>query len=162
MSFGYDEVRDFLYLEARLLDDKAWDEWLELYCDDVEYWMPAWDDDGLPTDDPNTELSLMYYARRSGLEDRVFRVKTGKSAASTPLPRTSHNLSNIEIVENSADVCVVRFNWLTLSVRYDEVTQYFGLTTCRVVRDRQRLRIKQKKILLKNDYIRHVVDFYHL
>ena len=67
MGFRYDEIRDFLYREARLLDDKAWDEWLTLYCEDVEYWMPAWDDDGQPTDNPNTELSLMYYARRDGL-----------------------------------------------------------------------------------------------
>jgi benzoate/toluate 1,2-dioxygenase beta subunit len=162
MGFRYDEIRDFLYREARLLDDKAWDEWLTLYCEDVEYWMPAWDDDGQPTDNPNTELSLMYYARRDGLEDRVFRVKTGKSAASTPLPRTSHNLSKIEIVENDADACVVRFNWLTLSVRYDETVQFFGVTTCRVVREQQQLRIKHKKILLKNDYIRHVVDFYQV
>ena len=48
MSFSHDEVRDFLYREARYLDEKNWDAWLEQYCKDVEYWMPSWDDDGLP------------------------------------------------------------------------------------------------------------------
>ena len=35
----------FLYREARLLDDKEWEDWLQLYAPDVEFWMPAWDDD---------------------------------------------------------------------------------------------------------------------
>ena len=45
MSISHDAVRDFLYREARYLDDKDWDNWLELYAVDASFWMPSWDDD---------------------------------------------------------------------------------------------------------------------
>jgi benzoate/toluate 1,2-dioxygenase reductase subunit len=60
--------------------------------------MPAWDDNDRIVEDPQAEISLIYYAKRSGLEDRVFRIKTERSSASTPEPRTSHNISNVEIL----------------------------------------------------------------
>ena len=40
-----EQVRQFLYYEARLLDDRQWDEWLSCYSPQVVYWMPAWGDD---------------------------------------------------------------------------------------------------------------------
>ena len=89
MSFDYDTIRAALYREARLLDDRQWDAWLGCYAEDAVYWMPAWDDDDQPTADPQREISLMYYPDRSGLEDRVFRIKTERSGASTPEPRTA-------------------------------------------------------------------------
>src|SRR5260370_37861641 len=33
------EVEQFLYREARLLDERRFHEWLELVSDDVRYWM---------------------------------------------------------------------------------------------------------------------------
>ena len=56
-----EEVRQFLYREARFLDDKEWEKWLALYAPEVEFWMPSWDDDELVTD-PQTEISLIWYA----------------------------------------------------------------------------------------------------
>ncbi len=35
------EVEQFLYREARLLDERRFHEWLELFADDVRYWMPV-------------------------------------------------------------------------------------------------------------------------
>ena len=64
-------VRRFLYREARFLDDKEWESWLALYAPDVEFWMPAWDDDGQLVTDPQTEISLIWYGNKGGLEDRV-------------------------------------------------------------------------------------------
>ena len=84
MSADYQRVQSFLYREARLLDDRRWDEWLECYSPDAEFWMPAWTDDDELTGDPHSEISLIYYPNRQGLEDRVYRLNTGRSAASTP------------------------------------------------------------------------------
>jgi len=36
-----DAICAFLYREARYLDERQWEQWLELYAPDVEYWMPA-------------------------------------------------------------------------------------------------------------------------
>jgi benzoate/toluate 1,2-dioxygenase subunit beta len=162
MSFTHDEVRDFLYEEARYLDEKDWTPWLEMYCADAQYWVPSWDDDGKPTSDPQREVSLIYYAKRDGLEDRVFRIRTEKSSASTPDHRTGHNLTNIEILENGEDTCKVRFNWITYTQRYKIIDQYFGTSTYQLVREDGALRIKKKYVLLKSDYIHHVIDVYHL
>ncbi|WP_241630585.1 aromatic-ring-hydroxylating dioxygenase subunit beta, partial [Rosenbergiella nectarea] len=43
------EISQFLYREARLLDDREWDEWIKCYHPKVVYWMPAWGDDDLLT-----------------------------------------------------------------------------------------------------------------
>src|SRR6201988_5553362 len=118
----------FLYAEARALDDRDWATWLAFYAADASFWIPAWDDQDRLVEDPQTEISLMYYARRSGLEDRVFRIKTERSSASTPEPRTSHNISNIEILSQSDSKVELRFNWLTLSYRYKIIATYFGVS----------------------------------
>ena len=34
------EIERFLYYEARLLDQGRFHEWLELFTDDMRYWMP--------------------------------------------------------------------------------------------------------------------------
>lgn len=93
-----EQVRQFLYYEARLLDDRQWDEWLNCYSPKVVFWMPAWGDDDKLTRDPQKEISLIYYPNRDGLEDRVYRIKTERSGASTPEPRTTHMISNVELL----------------------------------------------------------------
>jgi benzoate/toluate 1,2-dioxygenase beta subunit len=157
-----EQVQAFLYREARLLDDRQWDDWLACYHPDAEFWMPAWDDDDRLTTDPQGEISLIYYPNRSGLEDRVFRIKTERSAASMPEPRTGHHLNNIEILSQGEGEVSLRFNWHTLSHRYKTTDSYFG--TSHYVLDTRGPSplIRRKLIVLKNDYIHHVVDVYHV
>ncbi|MGF6177266.1 benzoate 1,2-dioxygenase small subunit [Ensifer sp. 4252] len=162
MSISYDTICTFLYREARLLDDREWDEWLTCYAPDVTYWMPAWDDDDQLTEDPHSEISLIYYPSRDGLEDRVFRIKTERSGASTPEPRTSHNVTNVEVLEDRGDEVDVRYNFQTLNHRYKVTDQFFGTMFVTLQKRSDKLLIANKKIVLKNDYIRQVVDVYHL
>ncbi|WP_313706904.1 benzoate 1,2-dioxygenase small subunit [Massilia sp.] len=160
------DVAAFLYREARLLDDEAWDEWLECYDPEAQFWMPSWDDDGQLVSDPQREISLIYYPTRQGLEDRVFRIKTERSSATVPDTRTSHNIANIEIEKQEGGVVTVRFNWHTLSHRYKTDFSYFGMS--RYVIDFNgesgdgRPRILDKYVVLKNDYIHQVIDVYHI
>jgi len=156
------EVDAFLYAEARALDDRDWDTWLTFYAPDASFWMPDWDDNDSLIEDPQSEISLIYYARRSGLEDRVFRIKTERSTASTPAPRTSHNISNVEILSQIGSRVELRFNWLTLSYRYKVVDTYFGTSFYRLDLAGGRPVIKAKKVILKNDCIHHVIDIYHI
>lgn len=152
----------FLYREARLLDDRRWDDWLECYAPDASYWMPAWTDKGELTRDPHSEISLIFYPNRAGLEDRVYRLRTGASAASTPLPRTCHMIANIELTGTSGDVAEVRYNWHTLSHRLQQTAQFFGTTFCTIDLSGEAPRIVAKRIVLKDDYIHQVIDFYHV
>ncbi|MCA3648485.1 MAG: benzoate 1,2-dioxygenase small subunit, partial [Methylobacterium sp.] len=55
-----EEIQAFLYAEARCLDDRDWDGWLAHYAPNATFHMPAWDDDDLLTEDPQSEISLIY------------------------------------------------------------------------------------------------------
>ena len=160
--FSYVEVCGFLYREARLLDDKEWDAWLECYATDVEYWMPAWDDNGELTRDPRREISLIYYRSRQGLEDRVFRIRTARSAASQPEPRTCHTVNNVELLDRRGDQLNLRYNWHTLSHRMQQTAQYFGTTFLTLRLNEGGPQILMKKVILKDDYIHQVIDIYHI
>ena len=158
-----DDVVPFLYREARHLDDREFEKWLDCYHPDVEYWMPAWADDDELTRDPHSEISLIYYANRGGLEDRVFRIRTDRSSAtSLPEPRTGHNITNVEITGQDGGVAEVRFNWFTLYYRYQTVDTYFGTSYYRIDFTGGTPLITRKKVVLKNDYVHHVVDIYHV
>ena len=159
----YATVRDFLFREARYLDDAQWDQWLEMYASDCTFWMPSWDDDDTLTEDPQSEISLIWYGNKGGLQDRVFRIRTERSSAtSLPEPRTSHNISNVEILEQTEGECRLRFNWVNLSFRYKTTDTYFGTSFYTLDTRGVQPLITRKKVVLKNDYIHHVVDIYHI
>lgn len=155
-------VTQFLYQEARYLDDEQWDDWLSCYAPSAVFWMPAWDDDDTLTQDPMQEISLIYYPDRQGLEDRVFRIKTERSSATMPDTRTSHNINNIEIESVDGDTVTVRFNWSTLSFRYKTLYNYFGMSRYVIDMSGDKPLITNKYVVLKNDYINQVIDIYHL
>lgn len=162
MSDHYNAICAFLYREAGHLDDRRWDEWLALYDANVQYWMPAWDDDDQLTDDPQSQISLIYYPNRNGLEDRVFRIKTERSSASMPEPRTNHSITNIEVLAERAEAIDVRYNFHTLSHRYKITDHFFGTTFVTLKKTENDFVITDKKIVLKSDYIRQVIDIYHV
>jgi benzoate/toluate 1,2-dioxygenase beta subunit len=161
-ALSYADICAFLYREARLLDDREWDEWLTCYAPQVEYWMPAWTDDDALTTDPQTEISLIYYANRKGLEDRVYRLKTERSSASTPEARTSHFIANVEVIAARGDTIDLRYNWHTLSHRYQHTDQFFGTTFVTLDASSGAPKILKKTIVLKDDYIHQVIDVYHV
>lgn len=152
-------VQRFLSKESLALDEKDWDAWLAMYSEDAEYWVPAWDSDGKLTDDPTKQLSLIYYSNRGGLEDRVFRFRTERSAASKPLTRTCHIFDVLEVVEQDYAVRV-RTNWMVHSVRENRVTSFFGSAHYMLEPDQDSWIIKAKKTAVMNDVIPDILDFY--
>ena len=69
-------------------------------------------------------------SNREGLEDRVYRIKTERSGASTPEPRTTHIISNVELLGESDEGLEVRYSWVTWSHRYQHTDAFFGATCC--------------------------------
>lgn len=157
-----ENIAQFLYREARFLDDEQWDDWLTCYAPEASFWMPAWDDDNKLTIDPQSEISLIYYPNRQGLEDRVFRIKTERSSATMPDTRTCHNIANIEVIERNGDHVTVRFNWSTLSFRYKTNYNHFGMSRYVIDFSGNEPKILSKYVVLKNDYINQIIDIYHL
>ncbi len=146
--------------EGLLLDAKDWDGWLDLYLEDAEYWIPAWDDERTLTRDPDREMSLIYYPSRAGLEDRVYRIRSELSLASTPLPRTVHMTTN-HVVEDTGDGALrVGSSWSTHSYRLEQAHTFFGSQE-HLLRPRgDGLRIARRKIVVANDRIPNVLDIY--
>lgn len=159
---SYEAIQAFLYQEARAQAEKRWADWLACYADDVNYFMPSWDNNNKLTTDPHNEVSLIYYPSRQGLEDRVFRIETDRSSASTPDTRYNRAISNVEILaqdDTSVELC---FNWTTHSFRYDIVDTYFGTSHYTLDTSGPKPLIKRKYVVLKNDYIHHMMDVYHV
>jgi benzoate/toluate 1,2-dioxygenase beta subunit len=162
MTVDIGAISAFLYREARLLDDRQWDDWLDCYAPGAEFWMPSWTDDDMLVTDPQSEISLIYYANRQGLEDRVYRLKTERSSASMPEPRTCHMIANIEIVSEQPGAVEVRYNWHTLSHRLKATSEFFGTSFVTLDLTGDQPVIARKKVVLKNDYIHQVIDIYHI
>jgi benzoate/toluate 1,2-dioxygenase beta subunit len=154
------EAEDLLYREALLIDSSRFAEWLELFTPDAEFWMPAWRDETTPTEDPERELSLIYYKGRRNLEDRVMRLTSGLSTASSPPPRTVHQVTNVLVTSASGDEGEVSaaFTCHRFDVRMDRTHCFFGRYEYRLLREDGPWRIARKKILLLNDTVPTVLD----
>ncbi|WP_372992471.1 benzoate 1,2-dioxygenase small subunit [Sulfitobacter sp.] len=162
-DLSFEDIQSFLYAEVRALDDRDWDTWLTFYHADCPFWMPAWDDEDMLTEDPQNEISLIYYPNKSGIEDRVFRIQTDRSSAtSLPEPRTQHHLANIEVLSREGTQIKLRFNWHTLTYRYGDTDSHWGMSFYTLDTSGPKPLITDKKIVLKNDHIHHVIDVYHI
>ncbi len=106
------EVENFLFKEARLIDEGKFDDWLTLFTDDAIYWAPC----NKYEIDPNTEVSLIYDTK-SRMGDRVWRLQSGLAYSQEPASRLRHMLSNVEIVEAVADKVIVSSNFAIFEVR---------------------------------------------
>jgi len=155
-------VEQFLYRKAELCDAQSWDAYLDLFDEDSEFHVPQWDSEHVYTTDPKRGMSLIFYANRTGLEDRVFRLRTGKSAASTPLPRTLHQITNVRIAEREGGMLEVNANWTTFYARQGIGEHFFGRVTYHLRAAGDSWKITRKHVLLLNDTINAVLDFYHL
>jgi 3-phenylpropionate/cinnamic acid dioxygenase small subunit len=92
-----DDVAQFLYREARLLDERRFEEWLELFADNGLYWLPM----GYGDPDPSRDVSLIYDDRkRIGL--RIRRLRGKYAFAQDPATETCRTVSNVEVDEDGA------------------------------------------------------------
>jgi 3-phenylpropionate/cinnamic acid dioxygenase small subunit len=96
------EVEDLYYGEADLLDERHYEQWLELFTADAIYWMPMrknvpWEerDRDVTSED---DVSWMQDDKET-LEKRVRQLLTGIHWAEEPLSRVSHLITNIRLVE---------------------------------------------------------------
>jgi 3-phenylpropionate/cinnamic acid dioxygenase small subunit len=164
--------RNVLYAEAASLDERRWDDWLALYSPECEFWMPTWRTEDDLTENAQTEMSHIYYASRAGLEDRVVRIRTRRSPASSPMPRTAHIVgyivldSKLEDHSSKATSDIARFSvhssW-SCHVFYPHLQNsqvFFGLAYYILVREMNEWRIGAKRTVLQNDYIPTMLDIY--
>ncbi len=156
---------ELLEREAIFLDERRWDEWLALFAEDCHYWVPMWRADEKLTSDPQRELSHIFYGSRAGLEDRIVRIRSGRSVASTPLPRTTHILGNIRLRDApDAKAIRLRSSWVTHVFFTSSNTDhaFHGYSEHDLVLRGGTWLIGRKKVVLQNDYIPTMLDMYCL
>src|ERR1700761_8481122 len=89
MSVPRSAVEDFLYMEARLLDNRQFEEWMDLFTDDAVYWVPAGRDDI----DPSRHVSIIH-DDKAAIAKRIKRLRSGFAYAQdppSPVPRLISN-----------------------------------------------------------------------
>jgi 3-phenylpropionate/cinnamic acid dioxygenase small subunit len=161
-SFILTQVSGLLYHEAACLDEQRWDDWLGLFTEDCEFWLPAWKGEHELISNPKAEISMIYHDRRARLEDRILRIRTGISAASTPLPRTWHMVGNIRLGEIEDGLLPVYAQWQANTYRFERTDTLYGRYEYRLLQVDGVWRIKRKKIILINDMINAVLDIYQI
>jgi 3-phenylpropionate/cinnamic acid dioxygenase small subunit len=109
-----DEWRALLEREARLLDQSRFEDWLAMYAENCVVWVPAAETAG----DPRREVAI-YFDDRRRLEDRIFRLRTGKAWSQVPASRTVRMVSNVEVFR-AAEKTMVRSNLLITEFRAGE------------------------------------------
>ena len=135
------EIEQFLYREARLLDQRRFHEWIELLTDDVHYWMPVrtsryektsksiviLDDEHYTETDVSSEDELAILDEdKDSLRMRIARLDTGMAWAEDPPSRTRHFLSNIEVEEGeTASELKVYSNIIVYRSRGETEQDYF-------------------------------------
>jgi 3-phenylpropionate/cinnamic acid dioxygenase small subunit len=106
------EIEQFLYREARLLDERRFAAWLDLFTDDLKYWMPVratryprrskaiailrpdcYEEEELAKEN---ELAIFDESKET-LTRRIARLDTGMAWAEDPPSRTRHIVSNVEV-----------------------------------------------------------------
>ncbi len=159
---GQAEAAAYLYREALLLDRLDFDGWLDLYTADCLFWMPAWRDDGTQTDDPERELSLIYYRGRRNLEDRVQRIVFGPSVASVVMPRVAHMIGT-PLAEPAGEGRLRVESSFTVNVydvRSNRSHTYFGRYEHELLHEGDMWKISRKIIRLMNDVVPTMLDVY--
>lgn len=158
----FEQTSELLLREAHCLDRRLWDEWLDLYTDDAIFWVPAWKDEERHTGDPDREVSMMYYEQRARLAERVWRARSGQSIASVPLPRTMHSVTNIVLERQDGSSASLSANWSVhiYDVRRKSQHVFFGFYEYELVQGPEGWRISRKKVIVLNDHLPIVMDFY--
>ena len=164
------EVEQFLYREARLLDERRFPEWLELLTDDVRYWMVLRGNrypktskalTGLdpqryrdPEADRDSELSVMDETKAT-LAGRVARLDTGMAWAEDPPSRTRHLVSNVEVEDGeTASELKVFANVVVYRSRGELEQDFFVGARRDVLRRTDRgLKLARRRILLDQNVL---------
>lgn len=140
-------LEQFLYHEARLLDEQRWQEWSDLFVKDGEYWVPA-----IPQqEDPQNHVSLMYETDLL----RAVRIKRfchPNAFSLKPMPRSSHMVNNVMLDEfdETTGQCTVTSRFLMLHYRREEQDVFGGAYTHQLQMEEQTFKIRKKRVDLVN------------
>jgi benzoate/toluate 1,2-dioxygenase beta subunit len=137
------QIQAFLTHEARLMDEGRYREWLDLWTEDAQYWVPCNDDDI----DPATQVSIIY-DDRDRLTQRVERLLSGSVLSQQPRPRMRRVISNLEIGPEIGAEFTVESNFILGIARNSAKQLWIGRSIHALREDTGTFKIARKKVLL--------------
>ena len=140
-----EEVRQFLYHEAQLLDSGELEAWLELFTEDATYWVPL----ERGQKDP-LETSSIIYDDRALLELRVKQARHPRAHARQPLARTVHQVGNVVLASETQSEALVRSTLTLVEWRNEKQRVWGALVEHRLRRAPGGFRIANKRVDLVN------------
>jgi benzoate/toluate 1,2-dioxygenase beta subunit len=144
---GLDEIAQFLYREARLLDEHDYDAWEALWTDDALYWVPGETSEL----DPATQMSVIY-DNRSRISTRLKQLKTGRRYSQSPPSELSRMVGNIEITGIDGHDISVAAKLLLVEGREEGNEVWAARTAYRLRTVDDSLRLAYKKVTLVNRF----------
>ena len=137
----------FLIHEGRLLDEREFEAWMELFTEDGLYWVPS--TQGQP--DPYNQASL-FFDDRQLMKTRIERLRHPRIHIQTPPSRTNHMVSNIIIEEANEDAgsFLVSSSMMMGEYRLDVQRFFMGRQFHRLMREGDTFRIALKRVNLIN------------
>ncbi len=115
------QVEDFLYEEAALLDAWRLDDWLKLLTDDAVYNVPS--NDSPNSDSRDTLFIIADDIRR--IRARVTRLKDKSAHAEYPPSRTRRMISNVRIASRDGATLKIEANFSVHRFRRNEGIRNF-------------------------------------
>lgn len=154
MKLTRHEAEDFLYFEARLIDEGRLQDWNAMFTDDGIYWLPIDE-----SSEPGKQVSLIYddAMRR---QERIFRLLQTPAHAQDPPSSTQHFVTNVSVHAGDSQSVTVYSNQIIYEIRGGSADyRHFGLGqqqtfaarcehTLKYIGDRWK--ISMKKMMLLN------------
>ena len=129
------EVHEFLCAEADLLDERRYEEWLDLLTDDISYWVPMrrnvqfghWD-----TENTRQGRDMNWFDEgKATLRLRIKQITSGVHWVEEPSPRVSRMISNVHAIRATPSLeepeeVSVKYRILIYRNRLEDSTDIFA------------------------------------
>jgi len=151
------EIEDFFYDEADLLDEREYDQWLDLLTEDIVYWMPmrrnvSWHNRDQDITAEN-DMAWMHDDKET-LRKRVKQIQTGVHWADEPVSRVSHLITNIRLANpitslGEGEKALTKCRFIVYRNRVEDETDFLvGRREDTLLRTSGKLKIARRKIIL--------------
>lgn len=142
-----DDLVRFVYHEARLIDEKRFAEWYELFTDDGRYWVPL--TRGQPDGENHTSL---LYEDKLLLRVRIERLRNPNSFSQQQPSFCQHVMQapSIESADATRATWVTRTPFVYAESQLDTQILLAGVSWLHLVLIEGELRIRLKKVELLN------------
>jgi len=146
-----EQVENFLYEEADLLDNWQLNEWIALFDQERGgYYIPSTD---TPDADPNRDVFLIS-DNMAKLHSRVDQLLSGATWAENPKSRTRHMVNNVRILGMENEALLVKANFVVYRMRFEKIDPYIGTYHYKLIPRDGTFTILERKVVLDLEALR--------